>query len=206
MMGLEVFTGKIVDLVGSNPPGTDPKAQGADHIRGIKQTLLSSFPFGNGVLGLGPALLQLGQSATQTNNFTLTSEASNGTMKLARGNAGVTTQDILTVDQAGQVDFPQMSRSYLANGYMKLQGGLLLQWGIDSQTAGNRNVIFPVAFPSYCAYVGATMESPNLPVTAAMVASVSGLSPTFFVAYCRDVGASGPGESANPLHWFALGF
>jgi len=44
---------------------------------------------------------QLGLSVTPANNFTLTAEADNGTMKLARGNAGATTQDILTVDAAG---------------------------------------------------------------------------------------------------------
>ena len=35
---------------------------------------------------------QLGLSVTPANNFTLTAEADNGTMKLARGNAGATTQ------------------------------------------------------------------------------------------------------------------
>lgn len=45
--------------------------------------------------------LQLGDSATATQNFTLTAAAADGTLKLARGNAGATTQDILTVDAAG---------------------------------------------------------------------------------------------------------
>jgi len=49
---------------------------------------------------------QLGLSATATQNFTLTAAAADGTMKLARGNAGATTQDILTVDAAGKVAFP----------------------------------------------------------------------------------------------------
>lgn len=50
---------------------------------------------------------QLGTSLTATQNFTLTAEAANGSMKLARGNAGATTQDIMTVDAAGVVSFPQ---------------------------------------------------------------------------------------------------
>lgn len=49
---------------------------------------------------------QLGLSNTATNNFTLTAEAADGTMKLARGNAGATTQDILTVDASGNVNAP----------------------------------------------------------------------------------------------------
>ncbi len=55
---------------------------------------------------------QLGLSVTPANNFTLTAEADNGTMKLARGNAGATTQDIMTVDAAGKVVFPQNNRTW----------------------------------------------------------------------------------------------
>lgn len=44
---------------------------------------------------------QLGLSATAANNFTLDASADDGTMKLARGNAGAGTQDILTVNAAG---------------------------------------------------------------------------------------------------------
>lgn len=50
---------------------------------------------------------QLGLSNTATQNFTITAEAADGSMKLARGNAGVTTQDVMTVDAAGKVSFPQ---------------------------------------------------------------------------------------------------
>jgi hypothetical protein len=50
--------------------------------------------------------VQLGQSNTATENFTLESPANN-TMKLARGNAGATTQDVLTVNASGVVSFPQ---------------------------------------------------------------------------------------------------
>ena len=57
---------------------------------------------------------QLGLSATPANNFTLDASADNGTMKLARGNAGATTQDIMTVDAAGKVTFPQNAASSTA--------------------------------------------------------------------------------------------
>ena len=52
--------------------------------------------------------VQLGDSLTATNNFQLTSAAADGTMKLARGNMGATTQDILTVAAStGVVSVPQ---------------------------------------------------------------------------------------------------
>lgn len=50
---------------------------------------------------------QLGLSDTPANNFTFDASANNGTMKLARGNAGATTQDIVSVNAAGVVAFPQ---------------------------------------------------------------------------------------------------
>jgi len=50
---------------------------------------------------------QIGLSSTASQNFTLDASAANGTLKLARGNAGATTQDILTVDAAGVVTMNQ---------------------------------------------------------------------------------------------------
>lgn len=50
--------------------------------------------------------VQIGQSATATQNFTLAVPSSpDGTIKLARGNAGATTQDVLSVDASGNVSF-----------------------------------------------------------------------------------------------------
>jgi hypothetical protein len=52
--------------------------------------------------------VQVGQSPTATQNFTLAVPSSpDGTIKLARGNAGATTQDVLSVSNAGVVSFPQ---------------------------------------------------------------------------------------------------
>lgn len=51
--------------------------------------------------------LQLGDSLTATNNFVLKTNA-DGTAKLARGNVGATTQDILTVDADGKVTSEQV--------------------------------------------------------------------------------------------------
>jgi hypothetical protein len=56
--------------------------------------------------------VQVGQSPTATQNFTLAVPSSpDGTIKLARGNAGVTTQDVLTVDTSGNIN-----GNVLANG------------------------------------------------------------------------------------------
>ena len=52
---------------------------------------------------------QIGLSSTPANNFTLDASANNGTMKLARGNAGATTQGIMTVDAGGRCGFSQLA-------------------------------------------------------------------------------------------------
>ena len=50
--------------------------------------------------------IQLGDSATATQNFVLQTNV-DGTAKLARGNQGATTQDILTIDANGLVTLTQ---------------------------------------------------------------------------------------------------
>lgn len=95
---------------------------------------------------------QLGLSGTASQNFTLDASPADGTMKLARGNAGATTQDIMTVNALGEVDFPQLAQSLGANGYKKLPGGLIIQWGkYAGSVAANGSSpaqSFPVAFPN----------------------------------------------------------
>ena len=91
---------------------------------------------------------QLGLSAEPANNFTLDASAGDGTMKLARGNAGATTQDIITVNSNGKLDLPLLL-SVLgdplfenigggsSNG-MKFSNGLLIYYGaivVSSTTA-----------------------------------------------------------------------
>ena len=50
--------------------------------------------------------VQIGQSATATQNFTLSVPSSpDGTIKLARGNSGATTADVLSVASDGRLSF-----------------------------------------------------------------------------------------------------
>lgn len=100
---------------------------------------------------------QLGISNTPSNNFTLDASAQDGTMKLARGNAGATTQDVMTIAGDGKVDFPAGlaafvgdNQSLTTNGYQKLPGGLIIQWGSVAVPASTYTytVTFPIAFPN----------------------------------------------------------
>jgi hypothetical protein len=77
--------------------------------------------------------VQIGQSETAENNFTLSVPSSpDGTIKLARGNSGATTADILTVDASGNVT------TTLANGIVtpaKLSQPMTLMTGVAASTA-----------------------------------------------------------------------
>lgn len=115
---------------------------------------------------------QLGLSVTPANNFTLDASADNGTMKLARGNAGATTQDIMTVDALSQIDFPQMSSnvggSPGSKGHITLPGGLIINWGgaaidtVAADTWANVNVALDKPFPNGYLSGSCTLRNANL--------------------------------------------
>lgn len=72
--------------------------------------------------GIIKSHVQLGDSVTATQNFMLTAQAADGTMKLARGNNGATTQDIITVATDGNVQLTKTSSQSMvhlvtSNGY-----------------------------------------------------------------------------------------
>jgi hypothetical protein len=69
--------------------------------------------------------VQIGQSATATQNFTLSVPSSpDGTIKLARGNSGATTADILSVSSSGAVTINNLNnqsfRNRIINGDMRI--------------------------------------------------------------------------------------
>ena len=55
--------------------------------------------------------LQLGNATDSTKNFVLKTNA-DGSGKLARGNVGATTQDIISWDASGKVSTPQNARTW----------------------------------------------------------------------------------------------
>lgn len=81
--------------------------------------------------------IKLGISNTPANNFTLTAENQDGTMKLARGNPGETTQDILTVDAAGVVALPQTPNTQIGIGqtWQNVTGSRVLGTTYTNSTA-----------------------------------------------------------------------
>jgi len=87
--------------------------------------------------------VQLGDSVTAANNFVMTAEANDGTMKLARGNQGATTQDVMTIATTGKPDFNQLSRlitgAATSAGHLELPSGLIINWGSVSISTSGAN-------------------------------------------------------------------
>ena len=86
--------------------------------------------------GLTTPAVQVGLSGTATQNFTLTTGA-DGTATLARGNVGATTQDVLTIDAAGNIAFPQgftgMERPFVsAEQTITAAGALTIAHGLGA--------------------------------------------------------------------------
>ena len=120
-------------------------------------------------------LHQLGLSVTPANNFTLTAAADNGTMKLARGNAGATTQDIMTVDAAGKVAIPQGLKGLQPVAAVTFDGtpagiGALTMWfafnvaSVTKNGVGNYSILFvtPVPDAKYTVSITLNASGPGL--------------------------------------------
>lgn len=89
--------------------------------------------------------VQLGDNVTATQNF-VWSENSDGTAKLARGNVGATTQDILTVDANGRIAMPQNVVAFSA-GQTTLQnigGGATVKLNFQTEDFDTNNNYDPV--------------------------------------------------------------
>lgn len=91
---------------------------------------------------------------------------------------------------AGQRDTAQ-------NGYQKLPGGLILQWGLKTVATGNNTVTLPIAFPTSMIIATATQSSPyGSGLTVNNIVTVSNFTTANF-----NIASNAPGG----VYWFAIG-
>lgn len=127
-------------------------------------------------------MAQFGKSVTAANNFTLDASANNGTMRLARGNAGATTQDVLLVAADGKVDAPQGAKS-AGSDVMRI-----LQLPAKATTSGTFIDFSPVddtGIPSWAKEITISLNSVSLSGTSHLLVQVGnsgGLSTTGYDA------------------------
>ncbi|MGE4497140.1 MAG: phage tail protein [Deferribacterales bacterium] len=106
---------------------------------------------------------------------------------------------------SGWLSGTDWASSKSANGYQKLPGGLILQWG-SASAAASGNITFPIAFPNACVFadIGAIPESTNFyyfgQIHALSAAAFS------FIIYSEAVGVAPRNDVAQPCRWFALGY
>lgn len=93
---------------------------------------------------------------------------------------------------------PQGAQGISADGYVKLPGGLYLQWGTASFSSGGNTVTFPIAFPTACLMVQVSAPNGSSP-TGSTVCGVlsSGINRSNFTGYST---------STINYNWFALGY
>jgi hypothetical protein len=144
--------------------------------------------------------VQVGDSTTATRNFTLDASADNGTMKLARGNAGATTQDVMTVDADGKVGFPQLTSLLVGgNGYAFLPNGILIQWGFNNTDAtGICNEPFPISWPNGC------MQMVAVGGTSSQLIVVNSFDVNGYLVFA-NAADGGAGITAG-FRWIAVGY
>jgi len=154
------------------------------------------------MLALTPAAVAL--AGTLTNSTTGSAATFTSTTQNSRFNsiglgvaASGTAGDLKFSD--GTIQNTAGSNSLVTNGYQKLPGGLILQWGIiTGVTSGTTfTVTFPIPFTNACFF------ATNIPVISNLIGQsapvVSSTSTTNFT------GVNSTGITNN-FRWFALGF
>ena len=111
--------------------------------------------------------VQIGQSATATNNFTLSIPSSpDGTIKLARGNSGATTADVLSVNASGNVTLNEITAT-LVTATLAGKGSLLAKdYGTSASTSSDVSVQLKIAYGTVSVGANTFTEITNLPFTS----------------------------------------
>jgi len=188
-MGLEATT-YINGLIVTNPLGTDDRSQGDDHIRVLKSSLKNTFPNLTGavtptqtelnfIVGLTSSLqAQLaskaaiaGQVFTEdiaASNLSGTNTGDQDLSGLVHANraaldlvSGTNTGDQTNITgNAATVSTIDVGDSLSGNGYIKLVGGLILQWGTATASANTATAVsFPISFTNAVFIVVASRNS-----------------------------------------------
>ncbi|MCA3339777.1 MAG: hypothetical protein INF90_14760 [Roseomonas sp.] len=93
------------------------------------------------------------------------------------------------------------ARSFAANGYLRIPGGGIIQWGAGNTTASPPTTFnFPIAFPTACLRVAAVSEG-----SGASPMGVEILSNSQFRAWGRDVALTNAPYAARSFAYLAFG-
>jgi hypothetical protein len=112
--------------------------------------------------------------------------ASTATVALnTTGNAGTVTNGVYT---------PAFNNSLTTDGYQKIQGGLIIQWGTNTASTAGVTSSFPLAFPNRCfSMVAVNNNQTNPPAPSVTIVSAS--------QFTLTVSAGSP-----TCYWTAIGY
>jgi len=146
----------------------------------------------------GPAGGAVGANSVDN---TLLADMPTGRIK-GRAAAGTGDPEDLTADQVtALLGFAQSSA---AAGYVKLPGGIIVQWG--STTGGGGVKTFPLAFPNACFAVVANAKVPTLDAGTGVICVADTFTKTDFTLRMRYVTAGGAVNlSTADAQFFAIG-
>jgi len=90
------------------------------------------------------------------------------------------------------------NQSKTSNGYQKLPGGMILQWGtVASQAINSISITYPIAFPTECVYVNFILSGNN--------STGDSNNPVYTRGLTTWTGWNHNGVSAR-MDWFAIGY
>jgi hypothetical protein len=139
------------------------------------------------VLGLGPAA---------ENHFWDGSVANQ--LSLKRGTPDAPGTELMKF-LAGVVSFPNQGQSLTANGYVKLPGGMIIQWGNGTAVGGGiGQANFPIPFPNACLQLTANSVSSNI------VMAVNTFDAAGYTIYA-NLGTTGAGTDTS-FRYIAIGY
>jgi hypothetical protein len=161
--------------------------------------------------------VQIGQSATATENFTLSVPSSpDGTIKLARGNSGATTADVLTVDASGNVTLNELTATLVtstlagkgsvitknygtsASSSSDVSTQLKMAYGTVSVGANTYTEITNLAFTSVDTYVAFTGQNKAPDYSVFTLGVAQRMSGTALRIHSQD-------DTTSTLQWIAIG-
>jgi hypothetical protein len=147
-----------------------------------------------------------GNAATAT-SATSATNATNATYATTAGNGGVTSVDSATA-AVTLSSLAAFGRSLSQDGYQKLPGGLILQWGraeaASAASSTATTVTFPLAFPSGCYIATASLSnySNGAGIFGTSSLMISNVGSASFVINRSN---NGNGDSFKTYYWFAIG-
>jgi len=130
------------------------------------------------------------------------------TASIADAKTGTSTTKFMTPGSFTGFFNDSGQQGLTTNGYQKLPGGLILQWGVYDKgsnfTDGEQTTInLPVSFPTACLVVTPTLYNVANQSDCEMIISLRTMSASSFVFHADKVVA---GSNGRAITWFAIGY